>query len=197
VVLAVIAISLASAWYYTSRQRTVYKTRLTLVVRPSALVEGTTEILRALETLERRSIIATLAKLPATERTSQSVARQLGVEPQDLSRYDIRGAVVPNSNVIAIDVLGPSRPRVEEVARAAASKTRRESRELYPLYELDILEEAARARRVYPNPRRNYVAAGILGLFLGFGAALVFDQMRRGSTIATAARELVDGARTD
>lgn len=180
VVLVVTLTCLGASYFYTSKQRSVYRAKTTVVVRPSSEVSKVSEILRSLDTLERRSVIATFAKIPGTARTRESIAKRLDEKPRTIRRYSIRGSVVPNTNLITIEVHGPDRARVADVANAAASKMRRDARRLYRIFALDVLEKAKPARRrVYPDPQRNYVAAGILGLFLGCGAALAFDQLRR------------------
>ena len=178
VVLLVLVTSSGVAAIHTARQVPVFRATTTLVVRPNSSVAGAPNILRSLDTLERRSIIATFAKLPGTAKTRASVATRLGLDERTLRPYRIRGFVMPNTNIIQIEVHGPNRERVAAVANAAASKTQRAARRLYRIYALDELEEAVPARRpVHPNPQRNYVAGGILGLFLGVGAALVFDRL--------------------
>jgi capsular polysaccharide biosynthesis protein len=176
----ILAVSVGVSAVYTAGQHSVYKAETTLVVRPNSRVEGTSNILRSLDTLERRSVIATFAKIPGTKRTAESVSNRLEMRKGEIRRYYIRASVVPNTNIMKIEVRGPDRKKVALVANAAASRTRRHARALYTIFALDTLEEAVYARHpIYPDPQRNYVAAGILGLFLGIGTALVFDQLRR------------------
>ena len=198
IVLLVLAVTLVSAAVYTSRQQPVFLARSTVVVRPNTRVKGTSELLRSLDTLERRSVIATFARIPGTSGTRDSVGRRLEMDKREIRRYYIRASVVPNTNILHIDVRGPDPKKAAAVANAAASRTRRKARQLYRIYALDGLEKATAPRRpIYPNPQRNYVAAGILGLFLGIGAALIFDYLRRSTPVAAReSRQPGDGPTT-
>lgn len=185
IVLIVLVAAIGTALFFTSRQRSVYRASTTLVVKPSGLVQETETMLRSLATLERRSVIATFAKIPGTRRVKESVAKSLDLTESEVRRYKIHASVIPNTNIISLQVLGPKRDMVAEVARAAASKTQREALSLYRVFALEPLEGPVAPRRpIYPNPQRNAVAAAILGLFLGIGAALVFDRLRRPATAA-------------
>lgn len=178
-VLVVVLVAVAVAWWWTSRQSPTYQASALLVVAPNTEVEDTTDLLRSLETLERRTVVATFARLPASPETAAEVAERLGVEPREIRYYWIGGAVVPNTNIVRIDVYGPDPERAAEVANAAARVVRREARHLYQIYSLREMGRAEPpSRPVRPDARRNVVVAAILGLFLGVLAALTLEAVR-------------------
>jgi capsular polysaccharide biosynthesis protein len=179
IVLLAVVLAVGAAAWATSRQKPVYRASTSLAVVPNSEVEGTGDVLRSLDTLERRTVVATFAKIPSTVETRTDAARRLKLESRDLRGYRIRATVLPNTNIIKVDAEGPDPERAAQVANAAAAVTRREARHLYRIYTLRTLEEATPARRPFhPTPARNYLVAGILGLFLGIAAAFLFERLR-------------------
>lgn len=180
-VLVVTAVAVAIAWGVTARQNPTYLASASLVAVPNSEVEDTTDLLRSLETLERRTVVATFARLPGSPEIRDAVAGRLGVEPRDLRAYWVGGAVVPNTNIVRLDVYGPDPGRAAEVANAAAREVRREARRLYRIYSLRVIARAEPPRRpVRPDARRNATVAALLGLFLGVLAALALEAVRSG-----------------
>jgi capsular polysaccharide biosynthesis protein len=175
----VILVTVTVAWLWTSRQSPTYQASTSLVVTPNTEVEDITDLLRSLETLERRTVVATFARLPGSPETADSVAERLGVEPREIRHYWIGGAVVPNTNIVRIDVYGPDPERAAEVANATARVVRREARHLYQIYSLyEMARAEPPSRPVRPDARRNAVVAAILGVFLGVLAALGLEAVR-------------------
>jgi capsular polysaccharide biosynthesis protein len=176
VILLVVVIALVVSAILTSRQAPRYRTSAHLVVTPNSRVESNSDVLRSLETLERRTVVATFARLAAARDTRDAAAARLDLEPRELSPYYVSAAVLPNTNMIKIDVSGPDRERVAEVANAAAAVMRRRGRRLYRIYSLQLVGQAPPAYRPYhPDPSRNLMAAGLIGLFLGLVSACAVD----------------------
>ena len=179
IVLLATLIGLASAWFWTQRERPRYLASATLVATLSSSIDDTSDVLRGIETLERRTVIATFAEVPGREETKQKAAERMGVEPSELRAYWIGGAVIPHTNLLRVDVRGPDPELAARVADAAADVTRRESRRLYRVYTLRNLEAATPPRRPEtPDPTRNVVVGGILGLFFGLALALAAEALR-------------------
>ena len=179
IVLLTLVLALGAAAWATSRQRPVYRATTTMAVIPNSEVSGTEDVLRSLDTLERRTVVATFARIPSTAETRVDAARRMGIKDGEIRAYYIRASVLPNTNIIKVDVEGPDRRRVAALANAAAAVTRREARHMYRIYTMHPLEKAVPARRpIHPTPGRNYLVAGILGLFLGVGAAILLERLR-------------------
>ncbi|HSD30053.1 MAG TPA: hypothetical protein VLL75_22325 [Vicinamibacteria bacterium] len=178
--LAVVAALVASA-IVTARQERVFRASTTLVVTPTSEVEGAGDILRSLETLERRSVIATFARIPSTPGARAAAAERLARQPSELRDYRVEGSVLPSTNILKIDVEGPDGDLAASLANALATATKDEVRNLYRIFTLKVLAEAAApSRPVRPDPRRNYVVAAICGLLLGVAAAVVAERWRGG-----------------
>lgn len=179
IVLLAVVLALGAAAWATSQQEPVYRATTTMAVIPNSEVSGTEDVLRSLDTLERRTVVATFARVPSTAETRADAARRLKIDGRELRKYQIRASVLPNTNIIKVDVEGPDRRQVAAVANAAAAVTRREARSMYRIYTMHPLEKAVPARQpIHPTPARNYLVAGLLGLFLGIGAAILFERLR-------------------
>jgi non-specific protein-tyrosine kinase len=178
--LTVVVALLASA-VVTARQERVYQASTTLVVTPTSEVEGAGDILRSLETLERRSVIATFARIPSTPAARATAAERLARPLSELGGYRVEGSVLPSTNILKIDVEGPDGALAASLANALATATKDEVKSLYRIFTLKVLAEArAPSRPVRPDPQRNYVVAAIGGLLLGVAAAVVAERWRGG-----------------
>lgn len=174
---AAAALALATAAALTAMQPPVYRASATFVVAPSERVKETADLLRSLETLERRSVIATFARLPGTPDARDGVAAELRVNPGRLAGYQIRASVLPNTNIIRIDVDGGDADLVARAANAAGRIAAEQAAKLYPIYTMRPLARAAPPRRpIFPDRRRNYGVALLLGLFVGVVAAVAAER---------------------
>lgn len=173
-----VAVALIAAAVFTAREQPVYRASATVVVAPNETVEGVADVLRSLETLERRSVIATFARIPSAPQAREAVARRLGLA-DELKGYRIEAAVLPNTNILKIDVEGPDASRAAAAANAAAEVVNDEVRSMYRIFTTRTLSTAAPPSRPYhPDPRRNYIVAGLLGLLLGLVAAAAAERLR-------------------
>jgi capsular polysaccharide biosynthesis protein len=164
----------------TSRQAPVYRSSTMLTVAPNSSVEANGDILRSLEALERRTIIATFAQIPGTVEARAAIAAALPDVAGTLDGYRISSSVLPNTNIVAIDVEGPDAARTAAVANEAAAVTTNEARSLYRIFTMKTLAKATAPNRpLHPNPRRNAVAAAIVGLVAGLVAAVVVSRFSR------------------
>ena len=174
-------IALAAAAVVTAGQRPVYRASTTVVVAPTTAVEAVNDILRTLETLERRTVIATFARVAGSAAVRTAVAERLK-RTDGLRGVRIEGSVVPSTNILRIDVEGGGAEDVAAVANAAAEATRDEVRSLYRAFTTRTLSDAAvPARPIHPDPRRNSVVAVLLGVFVGVVAALAAAPRRPSS----------------
>ena len=173
-------LTIAGAAWLTAGQPRVYRASASLVVAPDWRIEDSADVLRSLETLERRTVIATFARLPAAPDQRAAAAEEMGVDASDLRGYRVSGSVVPNTNVLRIDVDGPEPGRAAEFANALAGVTAGMVPALYRTFTLRPLERAApRTQPIQPDTRRNLLVAAIAGLFLGLGAGVAGEYLRR------------------
>jgi len=176
----VFGLALAAAAFFTARQEPVHRATTMLVVTPNTSVEGTADLIRGLETLERRTVLATFARIPMTAEMRLAVAQRLGLSGAQARSLDITASVVPNTNILRIDVDGPDPVQVAKAANEAAELTREEARGLYRIFTMRTLAAARPpARPIHPDPRRNLTVAAILGAFAAGLAVFAVDRLRR------------------
>jgi len=176
--LIIAAIAVGAAAWLTSRQAPVYRASTMLAVAPTSAVESTSDILRSLETLERRTLIATFARIPPTPEARAAIASLLPDHAGAIGRYRIEASVLPNTNIVKIDVEGDDAALAADIANAAADVTTTEARRIYRIYTMKPLAKATPPNRpLYPDPRRNYLGAGVAGLFLGLVVAAVISYL--------------------
>lgn len=187
IVAAIVFLSVTGAAFFTSRQPAVYRSASTLLVMPDSTIDEATEVMRALETLERRTVVATFARLPVT-RTMRSLAEErLGLAAGAISGYRIESTIVPNTNLIRIQVEGPDGERVAEIASELSRLTEAEGRRMYRIFAMEIVEEATPSRvPIAPRPRRTYVVAIVVSLVLGVGAVYASRSLRETPSAPTA-----------
>lgn len=175
----VLALSVGTAFVVTSRQTPVFRTTATVAVVPSAAIREVPDLMRGLETLERRTVIATFAQIPSTERIREAAARALTLQRDSLPYYRTQAFVIPNTNLIRIEVEGPDPVRATALANALVSTTTVEAEAMYRVFEVTALAGAVPPTGpVAPNPRRALALAAILGAFLGIAASLLFVRLK-------------------
>lgn len=169
----------AVAAFLTSRQTPMYRASGMLVVTPSSETSEAGEIIRSLETLERRTVVATFARVAETREVREAVAEALNIDSRRLRGYRINGSVLPNTNIIRIVAEGRDAELAARVANAAGEVTAQISRDLYRVYSMRWMARADAPRKPsYPDPQRNYMVGGVLGLAFGLAGALALEQMR-------------------
>ncbi len=177
-VLVVIGVSAAAL--FTARQERVYRATARVIVAPSTQVEGVADRLRSLQTLESRSVVATLAAIPGASSTLAAAAESIGRSSASLAAYRIQAAVEPYSNILQINVEGTDPAGTAVLANAVAKVTAEDVRSLYRVYAIRTLAEAVPPKNpISPDRQRNYSVGATVGLFLGFVSAFVLDRLRR------------------
>lgn len=175
--LAVLVLVVASAAFFTSRQEPVYRSTTMVVVMPSAEVTEPSELMRALDTLERRTVLATFARIPMAPETIDAIAERLQRDSTELLGVRIAAGVVPNTNIIRVDVDGPTATLLPDVANAAAQHMREEAASIYRIFGMrEVAAASVPGRPVHPDPRQNLLVAVILGLFAAGLAIFVLDR---------------------
>jgi uncharacterized protein involved in exopolysaccharide biosynthesis len=176
VALLVFIAALVATAIVTARQEPVYEASAQLVVAPAG-AQSTADVIRGLETLERRTVVATFARIPSTPEVHREVA--VAMKLDESRRYGAHGSVVPNTNVIRIDAEGPDAEKTAMFANLVATATARHAEALYRVYSLRVLAAARRpGRPAFPDKRRNYLVGGALGIFAGIVSVLAMARLR-------------------
>jgi capsular polysaccharide biosynthesis protein len=170
--------ALPAVWFFTSRQPKTYRASTSVVVGPNRKITNAREITEVYNTLDRRSIMATLAKTPVTGAVKERVAAEIG----GIEDYEISSVVIPDTNILEISADGPNPETAQTIANAIAGQTALYATSFYDTFELKILDPAKQARLIRPIPARNYAVGGLLGLVSGLCLAFlasVLSSLRR------------------
>lgn len=192
VILLAFAVGFGSTAYFSRLRAPAYRATTTLVVGPNETLKTPREVVDSLNTLDRRSVVATFAKLPSSRTVRERAQAQLQLAEAQLTPYEVRTAVVPDTNVLEVSVEGPDPQVAASFADAVAQQTTQYAREFYDIYGMKVLDRAQEpTERVGPGLSRTLLVGAVLGLLIGVGVASVFDYMRRlkGRSGAAAARE--------
>lgn len=185
IVVAALIISVGTTAVLTARQPRIYRAKTIQVVVPNSSVEGTADIIRSIDTLNRRNVLATIAQIPLASETRTEAERALSLDPRELDRYEVRSLVLPNTNLFRIEVDGPDPERAAEVANVFAAVTQESGRSLYRIYEIETFGKATPVSgAIFPEPRKNLLVGAVLGLFIGAVGAWLAEQLHLGSRYA-------------
>jgi len=177
--LAVPVLAVGTSLYLTGKQPRVYRAAATLMVLPSPEITNPSEVMRGLETLERRTVIATFASMAGTRDARYAAAARLGLSPSAVSGYWVQASVLPSTNIIRVTVQGGDGTRASALANELVGVLAEQARDMYRVFEMSPLEAATPAPRpIHPDPARNATSAGIAGLFCGLLLVLLLDGIR-------------------
>lgn len=171
--------AVAVAWGAMALTEPTYRASTLVAVTPSAAVTDPGDVLDSLETLERRTVIATFARIPGTPESREAASMREGIDAKTLRAYDVNGSVLPSTNIIRIAVEGPDPAIAARFANALAGQTAGQARSMYRIYTMRVLEAATPSSRpVRPDRRRNYLVAVAAGLLAGLAAAFSVEHLR-------------------
>lgn len=165
IVIITVAVT-ALAWGLAVIQPVRYQASALVSVIPRADALQPNEVLRAVEVLERRTVVATIASLAGTTAVRSRVAASPGEE--------IEALVLPNTNLIRVNVVGSDAGQAATVANRVPGILSAHSRSLYRYYDVTLISPATRPQESFaPRPRRAIAAGVVAGLFLGLLAAYI------------------------
>jgi diguanylate cyclase (GGDEF)-like protein len=173
-------IVVGATFILTSRQKPVYKSSATFVIRPRLAAGAGTEaersddFVRALDMVSRRvEINTTFAEVATSRLIKQRAVQALGLEADERQGLDVSSRVIGGTNVLEINVEGYDPEIIQAFANKVGDETVAYVSGLYDVFELEPLDEAGLpARPIRPNLMMNLLMGSVLGLALG--ASLVF-----------------------
>lgn len=148
--------------------------RASAVCAVTPVIQGveSSAIFRGVEVLDRRSVVATVAALATTPRTLASVVPS-GAE------YEVVSSVLPNTNLVRIDVEGRSAPQAVRIANSIPPLLAMELKGMYGVYEVRLVSPAAGSSPGTGPGVERLAAAGVLGgLLVGVAAAWMIERQR-------------------
>jgi diguanylate cyclase (GGDEF)-like protein len=140
---------------------------------------GTQDIVASLNTLDRRSVVATYAEVMNSNRikTTSWDAIQRPAEAA-LQDYAVLAVVLPDANVLELTVTGPDPQIVKEFADVIGRQTILFSRGLNMSFEMNFLDTASLPVEPFsPQPVRDAGVAIMLGMIVGIALVFIREQI--------------------
>ena len=158
------------AWLAAAVQPKRYRATAIAAAAPLADQLTSTDLIRGVDTLERRVVVSSLAALagaPVTQRQARAG-----------DDYRITALVLPNTNLFRIEVEGPDAKRTAAIANQVPAILSAQARAMYRLYGVSLVSGAtAPERAALPRVGRALAAGLVLGAFLGIAAAWVLGRL--------------------
>lgn len=140
-----------------------YRATAVGVVAPVTSSLSPSEAFHGVEALDRRSLVATVAALPSTSWSQKS-------------DYDISTAVLPNTNLIRIDVDASSPEMAASVANTTLNELGIQTTSMFKYYGVTPVTRALPPAAPASPHRMRILAAGLLiGLLLAAGVAYALE----------------------
>ena len=141
------------------------------------------DLYRGVEVLQQRTIVATVAAMASVDETKRQA---LAAVPGADASYDVSAIVLPNTNLLRIDVQGKDPVIAATLANRIPVILAAQTRTMYKLYGVATVSEAKTpATAVSPRVARAAVAGAIIGLLLGAAAAFAKSLRPRGAARLT------------
>ena len=173
-------VSFVTTSLFTFRRPATYRAATTLVVGPNEKITAPREIVDTLDTLDRRSVIATFAKVPSSRTVRERAQTQLGLAAAQIEPYQVKTVVVTDTNVLEVSVEGPDPQLTANFVNAIAQQTRDYAQEFYNIYAMKVLDQAEVPQGpVRAEWLRELGVGSAIGLLVGLGTALSLNYLRR------------------
>jgi uncharacterized protein involved in exopolysaccharide biosynthesis len=145
-----------------------------IIIAPTTGLDANYSLSDTLRLLTQPGIIGTLAEVLESQGILESASEEVSVDPED---YEVAAEEVAGSTVIEVHVDGPDIDAAQALAGAVGAGAITLFDDLYPLYDVRVLEPAAPAQTTSPSEVQLGVAGALVGAALGF--LLLFLLSRR------------------
>lgn len=172
VVVLCAVVAVAASYLYGRSLEPRYRSVARMLVTPDNERFDGRDLLTALDTLARTSVMPTYVEVLNSSRIRQSAAAALGLPPGSLSSYDVAAVALPEANIIAVTTEGTDPDLVAALTDAVVAEGAVYLGSRYAMYEIEVLDGAVSATEPFaPNPLRDGMLAAVLGV--GLGTAMV------------------------
>ena len=163
VIALTVAAALVLALILASALPSKYRATAVGVVAPLTGSLTPSEAFHGVEALDRRSVVATVAALPTTAWSQRR-------------DYDISAAVLPNTNLVRIDVDASSPEMAASVANTTLNELGAQTTSMFKYYGVTPVTRALPPKSAVSPHRTRIVAAGLLiGLLLAVGVVYALE----------------------
>lgn len=177
--LLVLLITVGATLFLTMRETPVYRTKATFITRLSGEVTDAKTTSTVLDSLNRYvELQGTYSEIAMSQMIKREAGKKLGIG--DLGELTVSSRTLPGSRILEISVEGQDPQLIRDFAKAIGDETMTYVNNLYPPYELTLLDPPGSPNTpISPKLPINLILGLVLGAFLG-SAALVLSSWLRG-----------------
>lgn len=177
IIMAILLIVTGLGLGYSYTQTPTYEATATFVVNPSVRIAETYDQVYSINTLTARTSLATTYSNVLESRIIiEAAVNTLNLPPEIVASYEVNSVVLPDSNVLLLQVQGPSPDLTADLANAIGTAGLEYITGLQEVYELRRLDPAITVpEAIAPNRSIDVLLAAMIGLLGG----LAFVILRR------------------
>jgi diguanylate cyclase (GGDEF)-like protein len=175
--LSALIIAMAAIYFVTP----IFRSTASFVVSPNLTGEEVDQgdVLRSLEALDKRSIMATYAEVLNSRKILNATMESLGLPLEEMEKYEHATVVLPDANILELSVEGPDSQMTTIMANAMGQQAISYISQLYSVYDVSFMDQASSPTiPIRPQPVRDISLAFVLGLVFGAVLAIVREQVR-------------------
>jgi capsular polysaccharide biosynthesis protein len=162
------------AWLLATMQPKRYRASAIAAVTPIGENLSASDVLRGVDSLDRRVVVASLAALASAPVTQRAV--------QAHGDETIVASVLPNTNLFRVEVEGRDAARAMQIANRVPAVLNAQATRMYRMYGVTLMSEAGRpGAPAVPRIGRAVVTGLVLGLLAGIAVAWLLDRRRSAS----------------
>ena len=166
---AIAILATALAWIAAAMQPKKYRAIAMGAVTPIAELTSS-EMIRGVDTLERRVVVASVAALASAPATTNAARA---------GNYEVTAVVLPNTNLFNIEVEGANPREAAAIANRVPPILSQQSRAMFRVYSVTLLSPAPVPRvAVLPRVGRAAATGLFFGILIGIAAAYLLNQRR-------------------
>ncbi len=179
--LAVFLITVGATLYLTMRETPIYKAKATYITRLSSEITDAKTTSTVLDSLNRyEEFQGTYSEIAMSQMIKRQAGKKIGLSGSDLRGLTVSSRTLPGSRILEISVEGGNPELLRDFTEAVGEETMTYVNNLYPSYELTLLDDAnAPNTPISPKLSFNLILGIVLGAFLG-GVALLLSSWLRG-----------------
>jgi diguanylate cyclase (GGDEF)-like protein len=158
----------------------IYRATTSFIIFPNENLTSSRDVVSSLDTLEKRSVIATYSEIVSSERVYGNTETQMGSEGWDPTAYVRNIQVQPESNIFYLNVDGPDPRLAATLANQIGAQGILIIKGIYQVFDIAILDEARMPTApISPQPMRSLFIFAVGGLALGMLLVILNYQIRR------------------
>jgi capsular polysaccharide biosynthesis protein len=160
------------AWLVASLQPNRYRSSAIAAIAPIAGTLSPADQIRGVQALDQSTFVATVAAMVSTP-TVKEAAMSAGEKG-----YDVRGIVLPSTNLLRIEVEGENAARAAAIANRVPPILGNHTKRIFEVYGVAVVSPATSGELVSPRKERAAAAGVVVGLLLGTTLAWLLTRSR-------------------